>query len=227
MKLKLTICIILISTGGFAQNKAVVKFSPLSVIDDASFPTIQAGIEFNIHKRISWYNELGIKYRKGYYEKTDTISLASKGFKAKTEFRYYWQNKNGADLAKNPEGNYFAINCFYNRDFHNTEIEYYYLRDTSMNKFDDLGVKKKVWGLNLLVGTQKPISRKVLLDFYTGLGIRFRNVSAINKEFDSERDYLHVPIDVNINGIRDKIDSKAGNTVAPTFTLGVRFCYKL
>lgn len=227
MKLKLTISIILLSTGGFAQNKATVKFSPLSAIDDASFPTIQAGIEFNIHKRISWYNELGIKYRKGYYEKADTISLASKGFKAKTEFRYYWRNKTVRNFSESLEGPYFAFNIFYARDLHNTEIGYYYLRDSSMSKTDDFGVKKTVWGLNVLAGNQKAISKKFLLDFYAGLGIRFRNVSATKKEFDSERDYLLTSIDININGIRDRIDSKGGNTVAPTFTLGIRFCYKL
>ena len=36
----------------------------LSLFDEPSFPTIQGGIEFSLSKKISWYNEAGVKYRK-------------------------------------------------------------------------------------------------------------------------------------------------------------------
>jgi hypothetical protein len=49
-----------------------IKLPVLTLVDEVSFPTIQSGVEFWLSKKISWYNEAGIKYRKSYYEMADT-----------------------------------------------------------------------------------------------------------------------------------------------------------
>lgn len=205
------------------QQNVLIKLCPVALIDEVSFPTIQAGIEFKISKKLSWYNEFGIKYRKSYYEKSDTNFVTSNGFKAKTEIRYYLKNNNETNL----EGKYFAVNAFLTKDTHNTEIGYFYNGNTSLLKTDAFGVKKTVFGLNFIYGYQELLTKKISVDIYTGLGIRFRNINTVNKEFNQNRDSFDGPIDINIGAIRQEIDANAGFNVRPNFTFGFRVCYKL
>lgn len=214
----------LISFSVFGQNqRPILKFVPLSLIDDVSFPTMQAGVEFWLTERTSWYNEFGAKYRKGYYEKADTNFYASSGFKAKTEVRYYLKtNRN-----RNSNEYYVAANMFFTKDFHNTEINYYYQQDSGKLMADDFGVKKKVWGINLLAGRQLALGKAFLLDCYAGLGMRARNIITINEEFDYNRDKLISPHDLNVQGSRNEADAKSGKSVKPNLTLGLRLCFKI
>jgi hypothetical protein len=217
----------LLSVLGLTQNtKAVIKLSPLSAIDEVSFPTIQGGIEIPLSKRMSWYNDIGIRFRKGTYEKTDTSFVSAKGLKVKTEFRYYF----GRFLKGSPQnrmnGYYLALNLFYINDQHNTAIGYYYQRDTGQTRNDNFDVTKSVWGGTLVIGRQYPVYKHLLVDYYTGLGVRCRNVANNNLEYHAERDKLIAPIDINIPHIREVNDATAGQTVLVHFSLGIRFCYR-
>ena len=72
------------SVSAFSQKqKPEIKFCPLCLVDEFSFPTVQGGIEFYLTEKLSWYNKIGIKYRKGYYETADTNFIGSRGFKIK------------------------------------------------------------------------------------------------------------------------------------------------
>lgn len=211
----------------FCQSKITfIKFCPLALIDDNSFPTIQGGIEFNLSDKISWYNELGIKYRKSFYENinVDTNFIASKGFKVKSEIRYYFQ----ANKIKNKEQHYFAINGFFYQDHHNTQISYYLNSDSSSYKKDAFGVQKNVFGLNFIYGYQEQLAKKIFVDFYAGVGIRLRNISTKQKEYDDTRDsYVSPSVDINLRAERDQVDAKAGNSFLKHVTFGLRLCYKL
>jgi hypothetical protein len=119
----------------FAQNKRpLVKLSPLAAIDVFNFPAVQVGFEFSITPRVSWYNEVGFRYGSSMYDKIDTPFLAAKGFKAKTEVRYYFRRLAGTDHSNRLEGYYMAINLFYVRDVHNASATYYYQKDSSIKK---------------------------------------------------------------------------------------------
>lgn len=227
MKFPLLLCSIFLLFSAHAQNKkAVIKSAPLALIDEASFSTIQAGIEIPAAARMSWYNEAGIHYRKGYYESADTGFVNSGGYKIKTELRYYFNHllHGVPDIVM--EGYYLGINLYFIRDIHNTELEYYFQNDSSIKKTDNLGVKKSVWGSTILLGRQKAISKYFLLDYYTGLGIRFRNTATINREYIYGRDALIQPIDLTIAGIRNMNDGKAGKNFTGNFSLGIRICYR-
>lgn len=110
------------SMSAFSQkHKPEIKLCPLCLVDEFSYPTVQAGIHFYLTKELSWYNEIGIKYRNGYYETADTSFIGFGGFKIKTELRYY--------IATNDErskNTYIALNGFFNRHTHNTETAYYF-----------------------------------------------------------------------------------------------------
>ena len=198
-----------------------VKFCPLALADDISFPTIQMGIEYRVSKQISWYNEFGIKYRKSYYEKTDTSFISSKGFKAKTELRYYIKKRN-----RKAFGFYGGVNAFFTRDYHNNEILYFHDKDTAIIT-DAFAVRKDVFGFNFIFGFQRNISKKIGVDVYGGVGIRFRDVTAYEKEYNKKTDDLLDGPDIHIKDFRDRIDANNGFSTTGNLTFGVRFCYKL
>jgi hypothetical protein len=216
-----------ISINVLAQDKhVVVKFSPLSLADVFTFPTVQGGIEFGLSKRVSWQNEFGVKYRKGFNEEADTIFLSSGGFKVKTEVRYYQRDVMGA-LLNRFEGYYFAVNVFYEWDRHNAAIDYYTPFDSTTIRIDNFGVHKTVWVSNFLLGRQISIGNRFMLDVYLGFGIRFRNISATNKEFVYKQDYLIAPIDLTAPGVKYRAESIGGKSAVCNLPFGFRFCYWL
>lgn len=214
---------------GYSQNEKIIfKFSPLALIDDVTFPTIQGGIEYRFKDRFSWYNEIGIKYRTGYYENTDTSFINSSGFKLKSEIRYYAiENSESESAIGKLNGLYVGGNIFFNRDYHNSAIGYYFRNDSSAIVVDNFAVKKNILGANLILGIQQPIKGNFLLDVYAGAGFRIRFIDNLNREYVSERDELDAPIDVTIQGIRNSIDLRTGVTGTVNFTWGFRLCYKL
>ncbi len=203
------------------QNKnPILKFSPLALVDEISFPTIQGGIEFRLLKKIGFYNEAGVKYRKSYYDNADTNYYTSKGFKLKTELRYYFTIHGSSDKF------YIATNAFYAKDYRNTALGYFYRKDSTDFRLDNFGVRKLVWGFNLLVGGHHYLSKRLLFDYYTGFGIRYRDVLTTNKEFNFDRDEMRGPNDLNVNSMRNKTDAGGEKSTVVNFTLGIRIGYQ-
>ncbi len=218
----------MISLIGFSQDKNHnIQICPFSLIDDFSFPTIQGGIEIKLSRRITWYNEIGVKYRKGYFEQTDTSFIKTSGFKAKSEIRYYLPNSIGLEEIRTVlNGFYIGGNIFYIRDYHNSEIAYSPNNDSSNISLDDFAVKKNVIGLNLILGLQKKLTRHFLFDIYAGFGYRFRIIHDSHLEFDPYKDSLIKSADVTVQGIRNNIDVRSGLSNTPGLTLGLRLGYR-
>ena len=202
-------------------DKVSIKFSPLPLIDDIGFPTIQGGFEVKLSKRISWYNEVGIKYRECMSEISDTNFIASRGYKLRSELRYYLSKNKKESL----EGLYLALNYSFSQNYHNPEISYYPNKDSSKIRKDGFGVKKEMFGLNVLCGFQQKLYKGLAIDAYGGIGIRFRDVTTYHKEFDKKKDSMELPIDFSILSIREIVDANGGRTVIPILMLGVRICY--
>ena len=228
MKKLLALFFCLMATfSSFAQDKRpLIKLSPLPLIDIFSFPTIQGGFEFLITRKISWYNEFGIRYMKEY-DKPDTSFVVPSGFKAKTEFRYYLGKSFGPKLTSQLEGFYVAVNFFYIKDVHNTSIRYYYQKDSTVKVGDDFGVRKTIWGGNFLGGYQLAHGKRIMVEMYVGVGVRFRDIITENKEYVYKRDELVRAIDLTVAGFKYDTESRGGQSVAPNFTLGLRVAFKL
>jgi len=105
-----------------------------------------------------------------------------------------------------------------------------------MARVDNFGVKRNIFGINILYGYQRSFSRRFLFDIFGGIGLRLRSISTKNKEYDQDRDELSQSVDITIASMRDKIDANNGtfgfqNTsrdrISPGITLGFRLCYKL
>jgi len=218
----IALCLVL-STSAFSQPPQVqLKFCPLALVDDVSFPTIQAGVEYRLSNTMSWYNELGVKYRESYMNKTDTTFINPRGFKLKTELRYYFP----ATSRRKLKNVYLAVNAFYTNDHHNTEVEF--VNDSLNVETDVFAVKKNVLGLNLVIGSQrKMLSKRVGWDFYCGFGFRYRMIKTENQEFNKDYYSIATPVDVNIPSIKNEIDANGGNTFAANITGGIRLIYLL
>jgi hypothetical protein len=228
MKFSLLISLLLISWNVHSQdNNYNIKISPFSLIDEFSFPTVQFGIETKLSQRFTWYNEIGIKYRRSFFEKADTSFIRTSGFKAKSEIRYYLPNSIGVEEIRTVlNGFYLGANLFYIRDYHNSVISYYPNNDSSVIFIDNFAVKKNVFGLNLIFGLQKKLIRHLLIDLYAGFGFRFRIINDSHLEFDSELDHMIKHTDDFIQDYRNKIDVKSGVSNIPGLTLGLRLGYR-
>lgn len=218
---------LIISFSGFAQGPYVLfKVAPLALIDDVSFPTVQGGVEVALTPHISWYNEFGVRYRKGNYEKFDTNYVSTSGYKAKTEFRYYFEgNKKKKDRFCKQ---YVGINYFYTRHVYNSAFQYYYQNDSSYRTNDGYGVTKAVWGINLITGWQYNIGKRFMVEVYGGLGVRFRDIETVGQEFVYERDKVVLPRHPYVlKGIYDRQEAKGGKSGTLNITSGVRISCKL
>lgn len=226
MRFSISILLLFLILHTNAQRDSVnVKFCPLALIDDISFPTIQVGVEWRFSKNLSWYDEVGVKYRTSYIDAKDSIVLPSKGIKIKTELRYYpFTTRPGIWKTL-----YAAGNLFFTRDQHNTKISFRNILDSLLpEQVDVFGVKKTVWGINLVVGIQYPMDKHFLLDGYIGAGFRNRYIETRLKEFNAATNQIESSIDLNIPSIRNENDAlKEGRYIIPNFTLGARICYRL
>jgi Protein of unknown function (DUF3575) len=213
--------VLVISCAGYAQspappNKFSIYFCPLAAADIFSFPTIQAGLEWRFRGHFSWYNELGVEYIRTFVDLADTAILRPRGIKVKTELRYYFRREH-----------YLAFNAFLTSDVHNTQLSYLDNRDTSMLRADAFGVRKQVYGWNVVYGVERPLGKRFWLDWYVGLGWRSRDVHPVGEEYNYSRDRMLRSIDLNVADIRADVDSRGGVSVAPNLTAGVRVVYRL
>lgn len=224
----LSVCVaLLLVQSSYAQrDKFALSFCPLAAADYVSFPTIQAGFEYKLTPRIAWYNEFGVEYAKGGYDR-DTTIVHPHGIKAKTELRWYFEEHSGRKW-KYETKHYLAANVFFTHDLHNTSFTYLQNRDTGRSKVDVIGVRKSVLGLNIVYGAQEPLSKRWSLDAYLGLGVRFRWITNSHMEYNSKTDYLPKPIDVpNIGAMRIDGDTRGGYFALPNVSIGVRIVYRL
>lgn len=231
----------------YCQNENyAIKFSPLTMMDPLSFPSVTVGCEMMLSKRFSIYNEAGIKFRKSEFEGSDTNFVDSYGFKIKIELRRYllkkylrkkYQNRNPGSLS----GIYYAMNFFYNRDEHNQSLGYYHGRAPAVDNEDnlpdilpnrmkislnDFGIKKNIYGFNLVTGMQKRLKGNFLIDIYAGIGIRWIKVKFINLKYDKKKDTLYNDsVDLTMEDIKLQRDLKS-DMVSGNFTGGIRFCYR-
>jgi hypothetical protein len=197
-------------------GKLSISLCPLAAVDVFSFPTIQAGVEYGFSQRFSLYNEFGVEYIRSFVGLADTSFVRPHGIKVKTELRYYFG-----------DSHYLALNGFLTRDTHNTELVYFDNHDTAMERTDAFGVKKLVWGWNVVYGVEESWSRHFGVDLYVGCGVRLREIHTVGEQFVASRDYLVHSTDVNAADMRATVDSKAGFSVTGNLTAGVRVFYRL
>jgi hypothetical protein len=222
-----------VSLTASCQRSIALKFSPLALIGDLSFPTIQAGTEYHFSKRCSWYNEFGIKYRRSVYDTGwDTLMAPSKGFKLKTELRYYLNKPLVSSLRKkklsgNSPASYLAFNCFYTSDHRSNGVVYYYRRDSTQQQTDVFAASKKIYGFNFIIGKERTWGDHFGLDLYVGGGARFRMLNTSHQEFNPDLDRWITPVDLNIPTLVTQSEVNQRHDLTGNFSFGIRICYRL
>jgi hypothetical protein len=218
---------LLISASSYGQtDKLSITLCPLAAADIFSFPTIQAGVEYRFTPKISWYNEFGVEYARSFIALPDSVVLRPHGIKVKTELRYYFHPGTAAGHSGLSGQEYVAINGFLTSDTHNTEVLYHYKGDTS-TRTDVFGVRKKVWGMNVVYGREQLIGKRFGLDWYVGAGIRLRYITTVGQQFNYKSDLLEGPIDYNIAFEREKTDAAGGFSTTANLTAGIMLFYRL
>lgn len=236
MKLTALSYVLFISFNTFSQNdKVILKFSPLATIDFVNFPAIQVGIENKLSEKFSLYNEVGMRYTKYFFRQADTSFIPTNGFRLKSEIRYYFQKdilktifQRGIFRPSRPayrHDHYLGFNTFFISDHHNASSRY--IGKDSIEHTDNYGVKKQVFGFNFVLGNQKSMGSRFLLDWYIGVGARFRFITTLHQELVYHKDLLITPIDLNANSVTEDTEVKGGNSAAPNLTMGVRLGYRL
>ena len=233
----LFICMLIALNAWSQKDKFNIKLNVPALFDMVNSPNIQVGIEARLSPRIGWFNELGVRYSNysSRYSPGDTSFLSPYGFKAKSEIRYYFQkiaSKINIKVGKKApvsftKAYYAAANLFFIRDVHNNATSYYFNKDTSQLRNDGYGVKKTIWGFNFIFGVQEPLGKRIFIDLYVGLGVRFRYITTTNIEYKPERDGLIGSKDLSIVTVDAITEGKGGFSVAPNINLGGRLCYRL
>jgi len=211
-------------------KRPIVHLNLPSLIDFVGFPTIQGGIEVPLWGRLSWYNEFGWRIFKHRYRPYDTLFVPERGYKLKTEFRYYFSHNTPSGhnnyFTSKQEDYYIALNAFYIYDSHNNKLWYSTDTDPAFEKIDCFGVEKKIWGFNVVAGVQGRLSKQWILDAYAGIGGRFRYYNNTNMEIRYKTDSVAWSRHPNVFDIADQGDVKGGFSFMPNFTLGVRIGYR-
>jgi hypothetical protein len=203
-----------------AQNTGpVLKFNTLALIDDVSFPAIQAGLETKLSEKWSWFNEAGIKYRRSLSESSDTIFTGTGGFKLKSELRHYLRNN------VVPFGLYAGFNLFYTNDKHHTSVVYTRPNET-IDREDIFAVRKQVYGFNFLAGAQKLWRSGLVTDFYAGVGLRYRDYVVSHLEYNPRVDSVHSGPDYNFGAERINSEAEDRDGFMANFTIGLRMGFR-
>jgi hypothetical protein len=210
-------------------NNSLFKINLTSTIDVFSFPTLQASYERQLSDNISISSEFGYQFYNLPINNliSDTSFVSPNGFKTALEIRYYnlfkkhkLLNEKGSTLS----GLYLGLNIFYKQNRNNAEINYY-PKNITTDYHDCFWIKKRNWGCNFVLGSQKYISNKIILDMYVGLGFMQRTLYDFNKEFNNKNDSLIVGRH-NVFGA-GKGNLSENNGWTGNLTCGLRIAIKL
>jgi len=193
MKKLLSVLIISFSTLLFAQeakeNKWILKLNASQLADDFSFPTVMVAAERMINPYFSVSAEAGIQV----YDtsKIDSTMINSSGFKANFEGRFYFSKFFNRSATPKRNQQFITIQ-FFQRKNQTTDILRYYPSSDDLNNellTDYFGVKKRVLGVNLIMGNQISIlkSKKVILEPYFGIGYMNRKIENTDLQFDEAK----------------------------------------
>ena len=164
------------------SNSAILKFNHLSLLDPLS--SIQFALEYRLGKKISLQHEAGYITRILYNEGS---VKNRRGLRLRNEVRFYLQQKGSRmeGLYLTPEF-LFIYQEYTRRSSFGMGCEDSF--DCDYYQWMNYDVQKQVYAIHPKVGFQS-IYRRLVADFYAGIGFRHVRVRNINKPpnaFDDE-----------------------------------------
>lgn len=201
------ILLFLFSQISFAQiegveHKIAIKAAPLSLLDIYSGSSYRGGIEFKIKSRVGFAFEAG-----GYFKNFNGLSNI-KGYILKSEIRYYFVEG---------DGTYVGLEYLYKNQSYDTG-------DSIIDAFSyyrDYHIDKKINCITLKGGAVTFFSKKFFVDYFFGIGIRFKNVFSDLSEYEKlHRFYLNDSMSL-------PAQHRDGKRVVPNFDMGIKIGFKL
>ena len=195
----------------FDDKRLTVLTAPLSVLDFYNGPTINLGAEIKLKNNISSYSsfhlhlsDLGI-----------SDNMNHTGFQFDQAFRYYLNKDNKIN------GSYLSVILSYSKQSYsrNDSISLSELPIDNYRKTYDL--EKVFYGLNINYGKDVIKKKRLVLNIYAGLGLRFNSVECNISELEANNRYLG-----DWNNPKNWIH-KCGTHVIPNFNLGFRIGYRI
>lgn len=187
--------------------KLVVKLAPLSLVPVYINPCVKAGVEYRFNNPMALYGEVG------------SFIYSAKGFTSKLEFKYYLRES----IYRARECNYISAELYYKREAYDT-----YDTITPDPVDGEVGfpkteysVFKQVQCFTVKYGVMQVYRRGFVLDFYAGLGIRFKQATNTL----SAEDNANMPATSDYGP--NLFINKAGNFIYPNFDAGVKIGWRI
>jgi len=217
-RITLILLLIVLNSSLYSQDYPFKLYtSPLSAVDIFSRPFVTLGGELVVLKRIGIVGEYGYKYTDLKY--FDTCYIKSSGYTYRFEIKYY---KIGIMKIKNLK-NYMSLEYRYIKDFHNEKLKYYVNSLRNEKLTDNFGVKENIYIGNIKYGMIIGLGKRLYFDVYFGIGLRYRDIKNINREFNWDLGNETASIDSYLDyfGLEEKSGFK------PNPSLGFKFGIKL
>lgn len=185
------------------DNKLCLKLAPLSVFDIYSGMSIRAGLEYKIKNNFALYNEIGS------YVPNANAMHDNYGYLIKLEGKIYL-NKSNLTL-----GQYLSTEVFFKHQSYYTYDTISYLKNYLKNYYVD----KNVGCLTIKYGFLKSYKYRILVDYFIGIGIRFKNITSTLTAY--ENSHIKSDGDYSLNILKNR----AGNFITPNFDVGIKIGY--
>jgi len=207
----------------YDKSTLLLKVNATSFIDFLTFPSVQLSVEKKITRNFSLSTEFGYQlYDFGY---NDSVFLSPGGFKLNFESRFYAPKFLKQGLPVILKNIYIGLRPFYRQNQYNASTSYQTKLDSLDWHKDDFGVKNTTYGLYTVFGYQNSISRKLVVDVYTGLGIMKRMVRNTNIEYN--KDSGDILAGTDFMRFFETLDLSESSGIYGNFLIGFRIGYKL
>lgn len=207
----------------YDRSTWIVKGNITALFDIFTFPTIQVSVEKRVTRYFSITPEIGYQFYN--FRHTDTTFYDPYGFRTNIEFRYYISQFINAGLSSKNVRYYVAVQPFYTKNQYNTIITYYRRDYPNVWIDDEFGVRKNTFGLDAIFGFQKPVSDKVVIDLYGGIGILKRTLS--NTQLYYNEDSGDVLGGSQIGKYLKGLNFSESSGIYPNIMVGIKIGYKL
>lgn len=170
----------------FLSYKHLIKFSPLRVVDFLH-PSIELSYERYHNKKHATQVLTSFLLPNNQLLFRESFSPKSTGFRLGLEHRLYLNNTAPKETYVAIESNYFNGSFRDMNAYNSYELP---IIDTNTNFVtkpigDSINVKKQTFSVNLKIGHQY-IFKRLAIDFFAGLGARYKNVTYFDKLFPSQ-----------------------------------------
>ncbi|GEO03301.1 hypothetical protein AAE02nite_09650 [Adhaeribacter aerolatus] len=193
------------------------RFSPLSLFDPRA-ATIQLGIQGTIQNKIGLSVDYGIPYKglaKTIFQNPENRYGYHDYYKLRAELKYFMQ----PDWLKGDEKSklYFSAEAFHSPEEYQ-KIDSWLLKEDENYYYEYSDVNRQLWGGCIKVGQEYIVFRRLILDNFVGLGLRW---ITIDHQIFGEN--IEPPTRFSFGSV----DNREGSFTRPHLALGAKIGFVL